>query len=450
MAPFGEELRKRRLSAGLSLAALADRVFYTKGYLSKVENGLKPPTADLAARCDAALDAGGALSTLVRAGDAPRRGRPPTSAGTPVHLDPATWAGLPVGPDAGASAGWPGWAGGVGPAGADAWGGEAVSAAAEEGSLPVLAGAFEQARLQGHQFSPRLVLMSVRALAGWVRALADRAADPEAARRLSLLAARFAEYTGWMAQELGDDRAAMDWTRLAVSWAVGAGDAELSWFALIRAADMALYRQDAARIIEVTQLAQLAAPGRVGSVAAQREAQGHALLGDYSACMRALDRAAELAHRPDLDEGPGTLLVAAAAGRSPQWGAAGRSLQLGGTSIADPLAITTGWTLVDLGRLPRAIEILDREVPRIAPVAARSRARYGIRRALAHAAGGNLEHACELLNPLIGDIARADSATIRVDLRRLANELSRWRNHRAVADLLPRLSAVLRGPYGQV
>lgn len=51
----------------MSLSALARSVHYSKGYLSKIENGGKPPTPDLARRCDEALDAGGELARLVPA-----------------------------------------------------------------------------------------------------------------------------------------------------------------------------------------------------------------------------------------------------------------------------------------------------------------------------------------------------------------------------------------------
>src|SRR5689334_2389349 len=57
-------LRTLRQARGLSLTALGARIHYSKGYLSKVELGGKPPTPDLATRCDRALDAGGALERL--------------------------------------------------------------------------------------------------------------------------------------------------------------------------------------------------------------------------------------------------------------------------------------------------------------------------------------------------------------------------------------------------
>ncbi|WP_078618114.1 MULTISPECIES: helix-turn-helix domain-containing protein [unclassified Streptomyces] len=76
---FGAALRRARTERGLSLSALARLVHYSKGYLSKIENGGKPPTADLARRCDEALRAGGALSRLVPGVPRARGPEPPST-----------------------------------------------------------------------------------------------------------------------------------------------------------------------------------------------------------------------------------------------------------------------------------------------------------------------------------------------------------------------------------
>ncbi|MGW1072308.1 nSTAND1 domain-containing NTPase [Streptomyces sp. NPDC002537] len=57
----GELLRRLRREQGIALAELARQAFYSKGYLSKVENGEKPLTPDLARVCDQVLTAGGQL-----------------------------------------------------------------------------------------------------------------------------------------------------------------------------------------------------------------------------------------------------------------------------------------------------------------------------------------------------------------------------------------------------
>jgi len=62
---FGQELRRLRSAAGLSLRRLARQAHYDPGYLSKVENGVKHPTSELAAACDRALGSGDVLTGLV-------------------------------------------------------------------------------------------------------------------------------------------------------------------------------------------------------------------------------------------------------------------------------------------------------------------------------------------------------------------------------------------------
>src|SRR6185369_9696734 len=65
--PFGAELKRRRLEAGLTLSDMQERAYYSKSHLSKVENGHKAPNSELARRCDTVLNAGGALAALVGA-----------------------------------------------------------------------------------------------------------------------------------------------------------------------------------------------------------------------------------------------------------------------------------------------------------------------------------------------------------------------------------------------
>jgi tetratricopeptide (TPR) repeat protein/transcriptional regulator with XRE-family HTH domain len=64
MPDFGAELKRRRTSVGMSLTGLAAAVHFTKGYLSKVENGKARVNRELAKACDQALGAGGELLAL--------------------------------------------------------------------------------------------------------------------------------------------------------------------------------------------------------------------------------------------------------------------------------------------------------------------------------------------------------------------------------------------------
>ncbi|MFG2874105.1 helix-turn-helix domain-containing protein [Streptomyces sp. NPDC048337] len=58
---FPARLRRLRVQRGMSLADLARRTHYSKGYLSKIETGAKRVTVDVARRCDEVLGAGGEL-----------------------------------------------------------------------------------------------------------------------------------------------------------------------------------------------------------------------------------------------------------------------------------------------------------------------------------------------------------------------------------------------------
>jgi len=82
---FGSELRRLRTAARVSLAELATRIHYSKGYLSKVETGLAQPNHTLATLCDVELDTGGTLFAMVPK-QRRKRGRPGVPAARPLGL----------------------------------------------------------------------------------------------------------------------------------------------------------------------------------------------------------------------------------------------------------------------------------------------------------------------------------------------------------------------------
>ncbi len=89
-ATFGGELRRLRNDAGFSLGRLAGRVHYSKGYLSKVENGVAQPNESLAAMCDDVLSTGGALTALLVSTGGSRRARRQGRSTAPFGLPPVT------------------------------------------------------------------------------------------------------------------------------------------------------------------------------------------------------------------------------------------------------------------------------------------------------------------------------------------------------------------------
>ncbi|TDV43162.1 helix-turn-helix domain-containing protein [Actinophytocola oryzae] len=426
--PFGAELRRRRVAAGWSLSMLAKRVHYSKGHLGKVETGSKLPGIDLARRCDAVLDAGGQLAAL--AGKT-QPDSPPTVAEAEhggelwvmsMAPDGSSWL-VPM-PRREALA-----TGAVSLFGLSLRPQGFSAAADQEATLTAFRSLFEQVRLLGQTTSPSVVLPTVIAQTHTLRGIAS-AASPPLREKLLRLAARYAEYAGWMAQEAGDERGALWWTRVAVEMGEAAGDTELATYALIRQALITLYRDDAVGTIELARQAR-AAPGtsrRVRGLAALREAQGHALACDYDRCRQALDIAVALLDDTEHDSPSGPVIGSAS---------------VAGASLSELVA---GWCLHDLGRPQEAVDVLDRQLLILPETARRSYARFGARRALACLASGEVDHAGALTEQVLDAAAVVDSATIRHDLRRLAQALARWRTRQSVRDVYPRLSAALRTP----
>jgi transcriptional regulator with XRE-family HTH domain len=65
---FGRELRRRREASDLTLGELAEKIYFSRSYISRVERGQRPARRQLAELCDQVLDAGGELAALVPPG----------------------------------------------------------------------------------------------------------------------------------------------------------------------------------------------------------------------------------------------------------------------------------------------------------------------------------------------------------------------------------------------
>ncbi|WP_326692001.1 helix-turn-helix domain-containing protein [Streptomyces sp. NBC_01795] len=413
---FGPELRRLRTEAEMSLTRLSARVHYSKSQLSKVERGLKPPTPELARLCDTALGADGTLAALV----------PPPVTAQPLDDIPGTTDEGEV---------WLMRLSADGPSSFQSIGRRHLVAAGAASVVSLGLGSptayadgtrlidssrslFDHLRHLGQSTDPGLLLPTLIAQTHSVRDLA-RDAGAHTRGELLKLASRYAEYIGWLVQETGDERGALWWTDRAVELAEAGGDRDLAAYALVRRALVTFYRDDHVRTVELARQAQAAQPPpRIAGLAAQQEAQGHALAGDRDACTAALDRARELLERA-ADEPDAPLI---------------------GSALNDPVSMITGWCLHDLGQPQRAAELLDREVERIPAHAVRNQARYGLRRALAHAQAGEVDHACGLTERLLDKVNTVGSATVRADLRRLLRTLSRHPAHPQVRELQHRLA----------
>jgi hypothetical protein len=415
---FGAELRARRLAAGISLTRFARSVNYSKSHISKIENGTKVPGVLLARLCDTALEADGRLAALA-ASSVAHPGRPAggrTADGPWVlHLDPAgpgqfavdpRWT-TPTAPST--LSPWPISAGGPRQQGTD----DIVNAFRAQ---------FDHLRRLTQSLPPAAIIPVLVAVTHAMRIAASDA--PTAVRtRLFLLAARYAELTGWMVQEAGDDAGAIWWTDLAVEYAAAGGDPRLAAFAEVRRADIAMYQRNGAKIVDLARAVQrIDCGGRIRGLAAQREAQGHAINGDYSACLRALDRAAAWFGRADDGQDEPVL---------------------GSSTVRDPIDMAAGWCMHDLGRPQEAARRLAGPWSEAPAWACRTRGRIGARYSLTLLASGAVEQGCATLDQVLDDCSGLRSATIRTDLREVGRHLHRHPTHPAVRQIMPRLTGAL-------
>jgi hypothetical protein len=198
---FGAELRRWREKRGYSLTGFAAAVNYSPAYLSRIESGRKRPGIDLARRCDRQLDAQGALADLVQ--------RQPSAVLPAVTGEGSGVWTIQAGADG--SGGFHVYdCGGIladGAASVLTW--QARAAATDDFSA--CQAILREARRLGQTVAPAAVLPLVIPVCGLLRGLAAQATPASQAGALRL-AARFAEYTGWMAQENGNEPAAL-WCR---------------------------------------------------------------------------------------------------------------------------------------------------------------------------------------------------------------------------------------------
>jgi hypothetical protein len=403
------------LIVGLSLTRLAASINYSKSHLSKIENGTKTPGVLLARLCDTVLEAGGELAAMVTTA-------PPLPTQRSSSRVSATDSWI-MQLNSGGSGCFT--VDGRGPANAEpahrtTWPPTPNVSRQHypEDIVGEFRAQFDSLRRLTQSLPPAAVTPLLIAGTHATR-LAAAAAPGKVRARLFLLAGRFAELTGWMAQEAGDDDGAVWWTDLAVDYAAAGDDRHLGAFAWVRRADIAMHQRNGARTIELAQHAQgLDCGNRIRGLAAQREAQGHAIDGDQDACARALDRAATWLERSD-DSSAEPIL--------------------GSSTVNDPIDMASGWCLHDLGRPEQAAGLLSTLLDRTPTWAGRTRGRLGARYALALLAAGDVDGGCAALERALDDCAGLGSATIRIDLRETGRHLNRRSNSAAARKVMPHL-----------
>ncbi|MFF3291649.1 helix-turn-helix domain-containing protein [Streptomyces sp. NPDC003023] len=347
---FGVVLATLRARHGWSVREFARRANVSEGQICNLESGLRNPSPAVAAACDAAFGTGGELVELAGTG---HRG---------ARIDDIVESG------------------------------------------PVIAGyerVLGELKGIGRSTGPRFVTASMKSI---IRILTDagRHAVGTQQAEILLLASKFAEYTGWMAQEAGNPAEALRWTGLAVRWGADGGDETVAAYALVRKASIAQHRGDTCAAIGFADQAARhpAANSVIRAHAARRAALSHARRGDAGACRDALERFAS--HAAEIG-----------AGRPPHWGP---RVENGSAHLLEASC------MLSLRRFDLAAGLFATGLGPAGLVDSNSRARFAVRQATALAGAGSLDDACRIVDATLPVIRVIDSATVRAELARFVEE----------------------------
>lgn len=390
---FGVRLRDLRLRKGWRIRELATLTSISAGQIGNLEHGRRMPKGNTAEILDAALGAGGDLIALA-AGRAAAGTEARARSGRVLSATPRTNPVLDV-----------------------------------DSLLHTYGDVLDSLRGLGRAAGPRPVLGTLRASA---RTLSETARDLRGADADGVwaLAARFAEYTGWMFEEAGDYTGALRWTQQAVVWGARGDDHTVAAYAYVRRALIAQHRGDPRATVEYARRAAAhpATTARIRVHAARREAQGHALLGDRDACYRGLERSARL-------------MDTHAESGAPDWGP---------RADRETFQLIEASCLMALRRFDTALELFGGAgtdaVRATAATAATENAlaRFRIRHAVACAGVGLVATGCDLLDVMLPAIRRLDSSTIRAELAGFVTEARRHRPDRGEDAFLSDLAALIR------
>jgi transcriptional regulator with XRE-family HTH domain len=381
---FGDEMRRLMAERRVGLRALARQVSYDPGYLSKVVNGRRAVSGDLARRLDAALGADGSLKAFRVT---------PDLHGTFAYDDE-----------------------------------ERLILAARHPKrldreiIRSLAEALDAEYGQAYRVGSVTMLKTVTVQLSVVTKLAREARAPVRGEIL-VIAAQYAHFAGWLNATTGRPADAGECYDRALGWAVESGDADMTATTLNLKAGLAWFGGKVGPMIGLSQAAQRSASTSAGvrALAAQLEARGNALQGDGDDANRKLDESASLieqhatGHRRNEIEPPWIICFCPA-----------------------HLKLQRGLASSYLGRNALAAELLSAGLAEMPPGVMHCEwtAWYHMRLAAAHARAGDPEQACSVAAQAALIARQVESSRLRAQLIRLLAQLSaQWPTLPAVADL---------------
>ncbi|WP_318533336.1 helix-turn-helix domain-containing protein [Actinoalloteichus hymeniacidonis] len=389
---FALALRRTRESAGASLSALARKAGYHPSTLSKIENGQRDASRDLAEDLDTALKAQGALLKVWHAARSTTDTDVsliwvliPTSEGvSPMALSRRDLVAAILAAAGGAAMAAP----------------PSALATTTNPSPETILGMrrlLEEFWRLGRITDPATLIPS---LTGQISTIGTFAPNATGSVRTDLfgLGARFAEYLAYMFEEIDDRSAARYWIDRGEQMARAAADVEMAAYMWVRRSRVLASDRSTAEAIAAAQRARSASVGpSLRTVSLLREAEGLAQRGEDTRAHRALDAAAEFHIVADPAEGT--------------WCS---------RTVPGVVEVVRARVLVDLGRPGDAAEVLDGQLPMIPATSRRQRMRYGLLLALARSREGEHEEAIRLTRVALDEgmgVRSAEARALAVELR---------------------------------
>jgi transcriptional regulator with XRE-family HTH domain len=274
----------------------------------------------------------------------------------------------------------------------------------------------EHLRARRHRTGPAAVVNDVVAQ---LVALHAAAAAVSARRALAYrnVESRYAEYLSWLAEELGNTVAMSEWLAVAVRLGSDSGDTTIASYAAIRQAATALRADDPGAALRHVQsaLSDPVLPARLRRIALQRESRARARSGDREGFRRAMDALYEISED-----------AAARSTEDWEWGPAW-------DPDLDSFRLTEASGLLELEEFRKAADVFATTMPRVCPHGPESNAAFrharvcfAIREATAYAHVHECDRAADVIESFLPAVQN-ESITVRRDLRRLVSILSRRR-----------------------
>ncbi|MFJ9771992.1 tetratricopeptide repeat protein [Kitasatospora sp. NPDC101157] len=286
----------------------------------------------------------------------------------------------------------------------------------------VMPGHYKAANLLGSRHALDAVTRHVQLLDRLQQNAGGRARD-----ELLTIGARTAEFLGWLNQDLGDFGQALYWSDRAMEWAQEAADDVMAAYVLFRKSNQATAQRNAQKAVSLARAAQRSAGAtlRIRALAAQQEAQGHALMGNPRFAQAKFDEAHELAAEPDDSHADDALDLAYC---TPTY-----------------IEMQRANCLIELGDPRTAVDMFEAELQILPPIYRNDQGVYLSRLARAYAVSGEPEQAAAAADRALSIAIDTESARAMSELSAAGNALQQWRSVPEVAVFTGRLTLMSSG-----